>query len=157
MFRRVLVPIDGSSAAKRGLEEAIQLAKDQAARIGLLHVLDESMIVRSFDAATFMPSNYIDDLTKNLADAGRKLLSRAEEQARKQGAVAETMLVEARGRRVADAIVAQAKKWKADVIVIGTHGREGLARVVLGSDAELVVRESPVPVLLVRGRVRKSK
>jgi nucleotide-binding universal stress UspA family protein len=67
------------------------------------------------------------------------------------------MLVEARGRRVADAIVAQAKKWKADVIVIGTHGREGLARVVLGSDAELVVRESPVPVLLVRGRVRKSK
>jgi nucleotide-binding universal stress UspA family protein len=157
MFRRILVPIDGSSAAKRGLEEAIQLAKDQAARIGLLHVLDESMIVRSFDAATFMPSNYIDDLTKNLADAGRKLLSRAEEQARKQGAVAETMLVEARGRRVADAIVAQAKKWKADVIVIGTHGREGLARVVLGSDAELVVRESPVPVLLVRGRVRKSK
>ena len=67
----------------------------------------------------------------------------------------ETTLVEARGRRVADVIVAQAKKWKADVIVIGTHGREGLARVVLGSDAELVVRESPVPVLLVRGRTRK--
>jgi nucleotide-binding universal stress UspA family protein len=155
MFRRILVPIDGSSAAKRGLEEAILLAKDQAARIGLLHVIDESMIVRSFDATTFMPSNYIDDLTKNMAEGGRKLLGRAEEQARQAGAVVETTLVEARGRRVADVIVAQAKKWKADVIVIGTHGREGLARVVLGSDAELVVRESPVPVLLVRSRMRK--
>jgi nucleotide-binding universal stress UspA family protein len=155
MFRRILVPIDGSTPAKRGLEQAVLLAKDQSALLGLLHVVDESMISRSLDSATFMPANYVEDLTKNLNDAGRKLLDRAEADVRKQRVKVEAMLVETVGRRVADVIVAQAKKWKADVIVLGTHGREGLARVVLGSDAELVVRESPVPVLLVRGKSRK--
>jgi nucleotide-binding universal stress UspA family protein len=69
----------------------------------------------------------------------------------------DTLLLETLGRRVADVIVREAKKWRADVIVLGTHGRSGLSRVVLGSDAELVVRESPVPVLLVRGRVTGSR
>jgi nucleotide-binding universal stress UspA family protein len=157
MFRRILVPIDGSTPAKRGLEEAVQLAKDQTALLGVLHVVDESMITRSLDATTFMPANYLEDLTRSLETAGRKLLDRAEADVLKSGIKVETMLVETVGRRVADVIVAQAKKWKADVIVLGTHGREGLARVVLGSDAELVVRESPVPVLLVRGRTRKRR
>lgn len=157
MFRRILVPIDGSTPAKRGLEQAVLLAKDQGALLGLLHVVDESMISRSLDSSTFMPANYVEDLTKNLNDAGRKLLDRAEADVRKQRVKVEAMLVETVGRRVADVIVAQAKKWKADVIVLGTHGREGLARVVLGSDAELVVRESPVPVLLVRGSAKTRK
>ncbi len=51
----------------------------------------------------------------------------------------------------------QAKKWRADVIVLGTHGRRGLSRVVLGSDAEMVVREAPLPVLLVRSPLRPRK
>jgi len=157
MFRRILVPIDGSVPAKRGLEQAVLLAKDQKAVLGILHVVDESMITRSLDSSTFMPANYVEDLTKNLDDAGRKLLDRAEADVRKQRVKVEAMLVETVGRRVADVIVAQAKKWKADIIVLGTHGREGLARVVLGSDAELVVRESPVPVLLVRGSVKTRK
>jgi nucleotide-binding universal stress UspA family protein len=56
------------------------------------------------------------------------------------------------GGRAADAIVEEAGKWKADVIVLGTHGRRGLRRALLGSDAEEVVRNASVPVLLVRDR-----
>ena len=63
---------------------------------------------------------------------------------------AATLLLLASG--VAHTILVQAKKQKADLIVLGTHGRRGLARVVVGSDAETVLREAAVPVLLVRAR-----
>ena len=55
---------------------------------------------------------------------------------------------------MADVIVREAQKWKADLIVIGTHGRRGLRRVVMGSDAEQVVRNAPAPVLLIRAAAR---
>jgi len=157
MFRRIMVPIDGSAPSRRGLEEAILLARDQAARLCLLHVVDESVVTRSFDGITYMPAGYVDDLTQGLTSAGKRLLASAAAKARARRVKVDTALLETLGRRVADVIVAEAKKWKADVIVLGTHGRAGLSRVVLGSDAELVVRESPVPVLLVRGRVTKPR
>ena len=59
------------------------------------------------------------------------------------------MLVESVGRRVSDCIVAAARQWSADLIVMGTHGRRGMSRLAMGSDAELVVRSTPVPVLMV--------
>jgi nucleotide-binding universal stress UspA family protein len=58
---------------------------------------------------------------------------------------------------VADVIVENAKKWRADLIVMGTHGRRGITRVVMGSDAEGVVRNTPVPVLLIRAQARKTR
>jgi nucleotide-binding universal stress UspA family protein len=64
------------------------------------------------------------------------------------------VLRETLGHRVADLIIKQAKRWRADVIVLGTHGRRGVSRLVMGSDAELVVRETSVPVLLVRSPLR---
>jgi nucleotide-binding universal stress UspA family protein len=157
VFRRILVPIDGSPPSRRGLEEAIMLARDQAARLCLLHVVDESIVTRSFDGVTFMPASYIDELTKGMTTAGKRLLARAEQKAKARHVKVDTTLLETLGRPVADVIVAEAKKWRADVIVLGTHGRGGLSRVVLGSDAELVVRDAPVPVLLVRGRTTKPR
>jgi nucleotide-binding universal stress UspA family protein len=70
---------------------------------------------------------------------------------------ARTVLVETLAGPAADAIVAEAKKWKADLIVMGTHGRRGVRRLVMGSDAEQVLRETPVPVLLVRARAARSR
>jgi nucleotide-binding universal stress UspA family protein len=157
MFRRILVPIDGSPPSRRGLDEAIMLARDQAARLCLLHVVDDSIVTRSLDGVSYMPASYIDDFTKGLTAAGKRLLTRAEAKARARRVKVETVLLETTGRRVADVIVSEAKKWRADVIVLGTHGRGGLSRVVLGSDAELVVREAPVPVLLVRGPVTRPR
>jgi nucleotide-binding universal stress UspA family protein len=62
----------------------------------------------------------------------------------------ETVLREVAGRRVADVIVDQVAQHHCDLVAIGTHGRRGLARLAMGSDAEQVVRHCPVPVLLVR-------
>ena len=63
-----------------------------------------------------------------------------------------TALLETMTGPAADLIVRQAKKWHADLIVIGTHGRRGVRRIVMGSDAEQIVRTSPVPVMLVRSK-----
>jgi nucleotide-binding universal stress UspA family protein len=156
MFRRILVPIDGSAPSGRGLEEAITLARDQSARICLLHIIDDVLATRIFNGTTYMPPGYVEDLEKSLAEGGRRILDHAAQKAKQGRVKADTVLRETLGRRVADVIVAEAKKWRADVIVLGTHGRSGLSRVVLGSDAELVVRESPVPVLLVRGRATRA-
>jgi len=155
MFRRILVPIDGSTTSNRGLEEAIGLASDQKAKICLLHVVDELAV--GADGMMYMPPSYIDEFIRALRAGGKKLLTRAEAKVRKQGIEVEAVLLETVGRRVADLIIKQAKKWRADVIVLGTHGRRGLSRVVMGSDAELVVREAPVPVLLVRSPLRPRK
>ena len=157
MFHRILVPIDGSPTSNHGLEEAIGLASDQKAKICLLHVVDELVMTGGVDAMMYMPPSYVDEFAKVLRAGGKKLLARAEAKVRKHGIEVETVLQETVGRRVADQIIKQAKKWRADIIVLGTHGRRGLSRVVMGSDAELVLRETPVPVLLVRSPLRPHK
>ena len=79
------------------------------------------------------------------------VLSNAEGRVRERGLSAEAVLQECWGRRASDVIIEQAEQWPADLIVMGTHGRRGLHRLALGSDAEKVARGAPVPVLLVRG------
>jgi nucleotide-binding universal stress UspA family protein len=147
MYRRILVPVDGSPTAARGLREAIRLAKSQRARLRLVHVVDETMVVGAGEAGVDLAP-----LFASFRKAGRALLERTQRAAKKLGVDAETAIYESVARGAADAILRDAKKWRADLIVMGTHGRRGVRRLVLGSDAEQVVRLSPVPVLLVRGR-----
>ncbi len=156
MFRRILVPIDGSPTSTRGLDEAIGLARDQKAKICLLHVVDE-LAVTGAGGMGYVPPSYINEFVAASRAGGKRLLARAEGKVRKRGIAVETVLLETLGGRVADLIIKQAKKWRADLIVLGTHGRRGLARVVMGSDAELVLRETPLPVLLVRSPQRRPK
>lgn len=150
MFRRILVPVDGSPCANRGLREALELAREQKATVVLLHVVDETVIAQSLATIDYMPEGGFDALVDALRLAGRKILARAAGTLAKHGIEAKLVLCETMGQPVADVIVAQARKARADVIVLGTHGRRGLARMVMGSDAEGVVRTSPMPVLLVR-------
>jgi nucleotide-binding universal stress UspA family protein len=157
MFRRILVPIDGSPTSNRGLDEAIGLALDQKATICLLHVVDDLIVAGGVDAMTYMPPNYFDDMIRALRERGTKLLARAEAKVRKRGIEVETVLKETLGKRAADEIVKHARRWRADIIVLGTHGRRGLSRMLMGSDAEWVLRETPTPVLLVRSPMRAKK
>ena len=149
MYKKILVPIDGSSTSNLGIREALKLARDQRAKLRLVHVVDELVIVSSPDAV--VP---VGDIVGVLRDAGRKILDRSAALVRKAGSNADTVLVERFGGRAADSIIAEAKKWRADLIVLGTHGRRGVRRMVLGSDAEQVVRSANVPVLLVRSKSR---
>ena len=145
LYRKILVPIDGSAASNRGLVEAIALAKDQGATLRLVHVLAESILGPGAEAVV-----YLDNTAALLREAGEQLVARAEAAARKSGLQPESAILEITGARAADGIVAQARAWGADLIVLGTHGRRGAERLIMGSDAEEIVRTSPVPVLLVR-------
>lgn len=146
MPKRILVPVDGSSPSNKGLAEAIKMARSQKARLCVLHVVDERAVALSPEVGGV----YLDRLLNAMRESGKKILAKAVAAARARGVKASTVLVENVTRTVADIVVSQARKWHADLIVLGTHGRRGVSRLVMGSDAEGVVRTTPVPVLLVR-------
>jgi nucleotide-binding universal stress UspA family protein len=150
MFRKILVPIDGSPTSNLGLREAIKMAKDQSATLCLLHVVDEMIVSQAFDGTMYVTPRYIDEFIAALQNQGKKVLAKAEKRAKKDAIKCQTVLCETVGHTVADVIIEQAKKCRADLIVLGTHGRRGITRLVMGSDAEGVVRATRVPVLLVR-------
>ena len=146
MYKRILVPVDGSATSRRGLRAAIGLAKAQRAKLVVLNVVDAMPIFATLEGGmAFDPR-----LIQTLRAGGRKILAGAAAEAKKRGLKAATVLAENTAGRVADVIVRQARKARADLIVLGTHGRRGLSRMVMGSDAELVVRYAPAPVLLIR-------
>lgn len=151
MYRRILVPVDGSPTSNLGIREALKVSKEQHSKLHLVHVVDELVVMSSVDA--IFP---IDDVISALKESGKKVLEKSKAMVERAGGAADTVLLERFGGRAADSIVAEAKKWRADLIVLGTHGRRGVRRIVLGSDAEEVVRSSPVPVLLVRSRTEGS-
>jgi len=152
MYKRILVPIDGSETAERGLAEAIVLARELKATIRLLNLTSDFVVMVEMSTAI----DY-EKFRAGLNQFGQRLLARASEKARAQGVATETSLHDLGGGRVADAIVEEARKSRCDLIVIGTHGRRGVSRAMLGSDAENVVRSSPVPVLLVREAAPASR
>lgn len=145
MYQRILVPIDGSPTSDRALQEAIKLA-DRTTRLRLVYVLEEIYLL---DAEGYA---YIDlpALQKAMRLTGARTLALAADKVQESGTLAETALLDANGERIAHVIENDARQWQADLIVIGTHGRSGLNRLLLGSVAEGVVRAAPVPVLLVR-------
>ena len=155
MFKRILVAVDGSPASNAGLKSAIALAVDQRAALLVLHVINDTAIAVNFEGG-HLPASYVDTFHKTLQENGRRILARAEALARASAVESKPLLVQTRGGNVADAILDQSRKLKADVIVLGTHGRRGLQRVLMGSDAEAVVREAGVPVMLVR-KVRAAR
>ena len=145
-YKRILVPIDGSPTSARGLREAIGFAKGQKARLQLVHVVD----VHNAMLAGLESGDTVADLSAALQQHGRRILAAAAASARKAGVASETVLLETLTGPAAEPIVRQARKWRADLIVIGTHGRRGLKRLVMGSDAEQIVRTASAPVMLVR-------
>jgi len=150
MFKRILVAIDGSPTSNRGLKVALALAKEQNASLYVVHVVDDMAISLGLDGGIYVPADYVEGLVERLRGGGRKVLAAAQKVAQKDGQTIKPVLAETLGESVAHAILAEVKKSRADLIVLGTHGRRGLSRLVMGSDAEAVLRETGVPVLLVR-------
>jgi nucleotide-binding universal stress UspA family protein len=151
MFARILVAIDGSPPSDHGLAVALGVAREQHAELCALHVVDETLVLRGMIGAEHGAPTYLDDMLDELKRNGSRLLAKADSAAAAAGLTIRSLLVETRGRSVADTIVAEARKLRAELIVMGTHGRRGWRRLVMGSDAEGVLREARVPVLLVRG------
>ena len=147
MYKKILVPIDGSGTARLGLNEAIGLAKSQGSRIRLVYVINELPLVSGdVTGATYT------QLFERTRDYGASVLDEAQKAVRAAGIDVDIKILEAPSGPAGEPIVGEAAAWPADLIVCGTHGRRGIRRIVMGSDAEFILRQSPVPVLLVRAR-----
>ena len=146
MYTHILVPVDGSPTSDRGLDEAIKLAKLTGARLRLIHVVDQLVYASSMDGLGAMTA----DLIPLLREGGESILETCKGRVGASGVPVDTALLDSFAGRVCDLVVAEAVNWHADLIVLGTHGRRGVGRVLMGSDAEQIVRHAPTPVLLVR-------
>ena len=143
---RIAVSVDGSETANAGLDTAIELAALTGGRLLLVHAIDD----QSFSIALQKSVAYLSDWVDALRRDGQALLDAARRRADAKEVIAETILSTDYGVAVSDRIVAEATRWDADLIVIGTHGRRGIQRLLLGSAAEGVARQATIPTLLVR-------
>ncbi len=147
MFKRILVPVDGSDTSNKALVAALQLARNSGGRIRLVHSLDELAYLWGYE--------YRGDTVALAREHATKVLNAAEDMAKSAGVPAEQQLLEVPGVRLGDTVASEARQWEADLIVVGTHGRRGISRAMLGSGAEQVIRAAPVPVLVIPGEDRQ--
>lgn len=143
MYKRILVPVDGSATSNKALVAALQMAREGGGRVRIVHALDELAYLSGFEFSA--------DILQVARQYATKVLDDALDVAKSAGIPADTRLVEQTGQRLGEVVAAAARDWEADLVVVGTHGRRGVGRVMLGSGAEQVLRLSPVPVLAVRG------
>jgi nucleotide-binding universal stress UspA family protein len=146
MYSKILVAVDGSGTSLHALQQAIELARNLSATLRIVHVLDMNWLPLCPELAID-----IEATSAVRRSAGEKILAAARETAQKAGLEAESTLMETETptQHVAETIAKEASRWPADLVVLGTHGRRGFERMLLGSVAEGKARRSPVPVLLI--------
>jgi nucleotide-binding universal stress UspA family protein len=147
-FQRILVPVDGSETSNKALVAALQIARDDGGQVHLVIALDETAYIGGYDYA----GNLIEIARKSAA----KTLDDALAIAKAAGVPSDTRLIDVPGRRLGEIVADEARAWKADLVVVGTHGRRGIGRVLLGSGAEQIIRLAPTPVLVIRAEETPS-
>lgn len=140
MYERILVPTDGSSGVERAIEHAIELAGTHGAAVHAVYVVNSA----SYGGLPMETS--WEGIRDVLTDEGEEALERVHELAAGTGVEVETAVLEG---SPSSRIVDYADEARCDLIVMGTHGRGGIDRLLLGSVAERVVRSADVPVLTV--------
>lgn len=141
-FKKILVPVDGSSTSNKALDYALQLAKDGHSQVRFIHAIDELGYLSSHE--------YSGELMATAHKHGTEVLQAAVLAAQAANVPADTRLVDTPGQRLGQTVSDEAASWNADLIVLGTHGRRGVGRVLLGSGAEQIIRMAPTAVLTVR-------
>jgi nucleotide-binding universal stress UspA family protein len=144
MFNNILVALDGSECSHKALDMAVRLAKEQGARCTVCTVVD---VVRAAASMTFATGDIVNEWIATLNKDARQIESEAIAKYAASGVAIETKVLEG---YPSSALLDVAKNKKADLIVMGSHGRTGLKRLWLGSIAESVVREATIPILIVR-------
>lgn len=153
MYNRILLPIDGSPTAMQAFDEALKIASASGAELQPLYVVDMQPV--SYDAT----SAFYPNLRDALLEEGRRISAMTAERMAQAGVKGTPRVCEVDyvGDDIAQRIRHCADDFRADLIVMGTHGRRGWRRLVLGSVAESFVRLSRCPVLLVPGREAEQR
>lgn len=147
MFQRILVTTDGSALSRKAVRSAIELADTTGAELIVLHVVPRYP-TSYFEGGMSVSTEDVGRIEKQWAEHGQALVDGALELARKAGVKAKAAL--ARSDLVAEAVIAAARKHKCDLVVMASHGRKGLKRLLLGSETQHVLTHSSVPVLVLR-------
>jgi nucleotide-binding universal stress UspA family protein len=144
MFTKILVAIDGSRTSQRALDAAIDIAATHGAVLQPYYVVESGPMY--LDVPGYDPSS----LHASLMQQGASLAQDAADAMKKRGVSGEVVTVEATAADdVATLVIAAAKAFGADLLVMGTHGRKGFQRLILGSIAEQCLRQATLPVLLI--------
>ena len=146
MYKRILVPLDGSETSNKALSAALRLAGESGGRVRLAHAVEELGYLNGFGSY----GAYSEDLVKSMRENGARILNDGMAIAQAAGVEVDNTLYDNFGQRLAEVICDAARRWNADLIVVGTHGRRGVGRVLMGSGAEQIIRDAPVPVLVIR-------
>ena len=146
MYQRLLVALDNTKTSRLALDHAAELARLSGATVVLLHVLESFRHVSGFES----PKAYAEEVLPRMREKGRQLLDEVAAPLVEQGIEVETVLLEGSDERVAEVIARRAREAGVDLVIMGTHGRRGVNRLLLGSDAEQVARIAHAPVMLVR-------
>jgi nucleotide-binding universal stress UspA family protein len=145
MYKHLLIATDGSELAQKAVEHGLALAKALNAKATAVFVTESWATQVSGEMAMGFP---IDAYDKACVDNAKRVLGGVQDHARKAGAACETRHM--KDQFPADGIIAAAKSGDCDLIVMASHGRRGLSRLLLGSQANQVVTHSKLPVLIVR-------
>lgn len=148
MYKRILIGIDSSSCSTKALEEVILIARSLQASLRIVHAVDESLLVQhGMGIGTYID---IEATKEQMREDGKKMLDDAVAKAKAAGCHAESLLIESAKHRVAEMLVSAAQDWNADLVVVGTHGRRGFERMLVGSVAENLTRIATTSLLLIR-------
>ena len=147
MYQRILVATDGSALSKKAVKHAISLAASTGASLVALKVVPRYP-VSFFDGSATLSVETVSEAEMKWVTDAEAQLDAVVTQAQSAGVKAQTAVV--KSDLIAESIISAARKHKADLVVMASHGRKGLKRILLGSEALAVLTHSEVPVLILR-------
>ena len=147
MYKRILVATDGSTLSRKAVKDAIALGASLGAGLVALTVVPRYPMSYFEGGASISPQE-VGRIEKEWADRGQAIVDAVQKSAEAAGLKAKAVV--ARSDLVANSILAAAKKNKCDLIVMASHGRKGISRILLGSETQQVLTHGGIPVLVLR-------
>ena len=147
MYQRILIPTDGSKLSAKAVQAAGQLAELTGAQLLFLNVVPRYP-VSYFEGGISVTAGEVGQIEKQWVDKAQAMVDQLKVKAEARGLKAKALTV--KSDLVAEAVIASAKKNKCDLIVMASHGRKGIKRLLLGSETTHVLTHSPLPVLVLR-------
>ena len=147
MYKRILVATDGSKLSKAAVNSAVALASLTSAELLVVNVVPRYPL-SYFDGGIALTPNEIAKVEKQWAEQGQKIVDAVQKIALKQRIQTKALTV--KSEVISDALLSTAKKYACDLIVMASHGRRGIKRLLLGSETQQVLTHSKIPVLVLK-------